>query len=43
MDDTLWPQDRDLKLFKAWCQVKVHGIIIELVDEPLLHSDFEDL
>jgi hypothetical protein len=38
---TLWPQDRDLDLFKAWCEVEVHGIVIDLVDEPLLDDDFE--
>lgn len=36
----LWPQDRDLELFKAWCEVEVHGIIIDLVDEPLIDDDF---
>jgi len=37
----LWPQDRTLKLFKAWCEVEVHGIVIDLVDEPLLDDDFD--
>ena len=43
VDPTLWPQDRNLELFKAWCQVEVHGIIIDLVDDPLLDSDYEDI
>ena len=38
---TLWPQDRNLDLFKAWCEVEVHGIVIDLVDEPLLDFDLE--
>ena len=36
----LWPQDRNLEMFKAWCEVEVHGIVIDLVDEPLIDDDF---
>lgn len=41
VDPALWPQDRDLDLFNAWCEVEVHGIVIDLLDEPLLDDDFE--
>ncbi|PLW68145.1 hypothetical protein [Pseudohalioglobus lutimaris] len=41
VDESLWPQDRNLKMFKAWCEVEVHGVITDLVDEPLLDSDWE--
>jgi hypothetical protein len=37
----LWPQDRDLALFKAWCEVEVHGIVIDMVDEPLIDDDLD--
>ena len=43
VDESLWPQDRTLNLFKAWCEVEVHGIIIDLVADPLLDSDFEEI
>ena len=37
----LWPQDRDLALFKAWCEVDVHGIVIDTVDGPLTDDDLD--
>ena len=37
----LWPQDRDLALFKAWCEVEVHGIVIDMVDGPLIDDDLD--
>ena len=43
VDEALWPQDRTLALFKAWCEVEVHGIIIDLVDDPLLDTDYEEI
>ena len=43
VDEALWPQDRTLELFRAWCEVDVHGIIIDLVDDLLLDSDDEDI
>jgi hypothetical protein len=43
VDEGLWPQDRTLALFKAWCEVEVHGIIIDLVDDPLLDTDYEEI
>ncbi len=42
VDEALWPQDRTLKLFKAWCDVEIHGVIIDLVDHPLLDTDYEE-
>jgi len=38
----LWPQDRNLEIFNAWCEVQVHGVIIDLVDDPLLDTDYEE-
>ena len=40
-DPSLWPQDRTWKLFKAWCDVEVHSMIIDLVDGPLEDDDFD--
>ena len=42
VDEALWPQDRTLELFKAWCDVEIHGVIIDLVDHPLLDTDYEE-
>jgi len=41
VDDTLWPQDITLDLFNAWCEVEVHGMIFDLVDEPLVDDEFD--
>jgi hypothetical protein len=40
-DPALWPQDRTLKLFKAWCDLEVHSMVQDYVDGPLLDDDFE--
>jgi hypothetical protein len=41
VDETLWPQDLTLKLFKAWCGVKIHGMVFDLVDEPLIDDELD--
>jgi hypothetical protein len=40
-DPALWPQDRTLKLFRAWCEVEVHGIVTDMVDGPLIDYDLD--
>ena len=39
-DPALWPQDRTLELFKAWCDFEVHSMVLDYVDEPLIDDDF---
>jgi len=41
VDETLWPQDLTLELFEAWCEVRIHDMIFDLVDEPLIDDDFD--
>ncbi|MEZ5504283.1 MAG: hypothetical protein R3E50_17100 [Halioglobus sp.] len=41
VDETLWPQELTLELFRAWCDVKVHGMLYDLVDEPLVDDDID--
>jgi hypothetical protein len=41
VDPSLWPQDRTLKLFKAWCDVEVHSMVVDMVDGPLEDDDFD--
>ena len=41
-DPALWPQDRTLELFKTWIDVDVRGIILDVVDEPLLDDEIEE-
>ena len=39
-DPALWPQDRTLTLFKAWCEIEIHSTVVDYVDGPLLDDDF---
>jgi hypothetical protein len=41
VDPSLWPQDRTLKLFKAWCDVEVHSMVTDMLDAPLEDDDFD--
>jgi hypothetical protein len=41
VDPALWPQDRTLKLFKAWCDVEVHSMVVDMVDGPLEDDDYD--
>lgn len=34
-DDALWPQKRSLKLFREWCEVRLHGTVFDCSDEPI--------
>ena len=38
-EPALWPQDRTLKLFKAWCDLEVHSMVLDYVDGPLLDDE----
>lgn len=41
VDDALWPQELTLELFKAWCEVEIHGMIFDLVDVPLVDDELD--
>ena len=32
-DESVWPQNRNLRLFKAWFEVEVHAFVLDMVDE----------
>ena len=38
-DPALWPQDRTLDFLKAWCDLEVHSMVADCVDEPLLDDE----
>ena len=40
-DPSMWPQDRSLKLFKAWCEVEAHSMVFDMVDGPLEDDELE--
>ena len=38
-DETAWPSRRDLATFLQWFDVEFHSLVLDLVDEPLLHEE----
>jgi len=38
-DETAWPSRRDLATFMQWFDVEFHSVVLDLVDEPLLHEE----
>jgi hypothetical protein len=40
-EPALWPQDRTLALFKAWCDFEIHSMVLDYVDGPLLDDELE--
>ena len=41
VDEALWPQELSLELFKAWCEVEIHSMIFDLVDQPLVDDELD--
>lgn len=40
-DPALWPKDRSLKQFKAWCDFELHSLVIDLGQDELVDDDDE--
>lgn len=40
LDQTLWPQDRSLAMFKDWFFVQYHTVVIDLLEAPLEDDGF---
>ncbi len=38
-DESLWPQNRDMKLFKKWFAVECHTVLIDAGTGPILDED----
>lgn len=41
-DETLWPQDRSLAMFREWFDIEIHTMAWDLSDEPLFVEDWQD-
>jgi hypothetical protein len=41
-EDTLWPQDRTLEMFREWFNIEIHTMAWDLSDEPLIVEDWQD-
>jgi hypothetical protein len=43
-DDTAWPQDRSLNLFKSWVEVQAYTFVWDLAgDQPIEIEDWENM
>ena len=34
-DESRWPKDRTLQMFRDWFTVRIHSMVLDTVDEPL--------
>lgn len=41
-DETLWPQDRTLDMFREWFEIEIHTMAWDLSDDPLFVEDWQD-
>ena len=40
VDESLWPQDRTLKLFKSWCEITLHSLVVDTVHDEIDDDEF---
>lgn len=38
-DETAWPQSRDLKTFREWFRVDLHGVVVDVADDEIEGED----
>ncbi len=42
-DDSLWPQELSLAMFRAWFSIRFHSMVFDMAaDVPLAHEDWDD-
>ena len=34
-DETVWPADRDLPMFRAWFRVDLHSVVVDVADDDI--------
>jgi hypothetical protein len=39
VDPDLWPRNRTLKMFRDWCEVRIHTVVLDYADTPLEYDD----
>ena len=40
-DPDLWPQDRSLDLFRKWCRLELHSVVLDTGGSPLEDDEAE--
>lgn len=41
VDESWWPKDRSLKMFKHWFEIQYYPMVWDLADEAISHEDWE--
>jgi len=34
-DESVWPEERDLKMFRAWFRIDVHSAVVDVADDEI--------
>ena len=34
-DESLWPEGRDLEMFRSWFRIEIHNVVIDAADDDL--------
>lgn len=42
VDETMWPENITLEMFREWFEVEIHTMAWDLAKEPLLVEDWQD-
>lgn len=40
-DESWWPQNRSLKMFRDWFDVEFHSMVWDLSKQPIVHEDWD--
>ncbi|WP_019939597.1 hypothetical protein [Bordetella sp. FB-8] len=38
-DPELWPRNRTLKMFREWCEVRIHSLVLDCGDTEIEYED----
>jgi hypothetical protein len=38
-DPALWPRNRTIKMFREWCEIRIHSIVLDCGDTPIEYED----
>jgi len=42
-DDSLWPQELSLQMFREWFSLRFHSMVFDMAPElPVMHEDWDD-
>jgi hypothetical protein len=39
IDPDLWPRNRTIKMFREWCEIRIHSTVLDCASTPLKYED----